>query len=180
MSNPITWTGAMNVTAMRQEPKPDDTPTYSGVSAPDPTQAGTLQTGAWAVGGVQTGEILEALPANCRVQLSGSGVTNAAGSQTNQYKVILALGETLQLTASGADATNTRTSAVSPNSFVFWYRSRNVNVATVSSSGLVTAVGHGETEIIVTTPRNVNNPWGGASPSGTEGTTASLIVRVIP
>jgi len=92
---------------------------------------------------------------------------------------MLSVSGTLQLTPNGADAQQNPTSAVAPNAFTFIYKSRNINIATVTSGGLVTAVGRGQCEIVVSSPRNVNEPFANATPSGTEGVTASLLVTVL-
>jgi len=161
-------------------PKPNDTPNYSGTPAPSPTDAGTLQTGGWANNLTSppwwnyANEVLQGLPANVRVQLSG--VTQIG---PNQYTVSVRLGETLALTPNGADAHQNPTSPVAPNVFAWTFTSRNSHVCTVSPDGLVTAVGRGQCEIVVTSPRNVNEPFANATPSGTEGVTASLLVTVV-
>jgi hypothetical protein len=164
---------------MISSPKPNATENYSGVLPPDPSDAGITQTGSWANNPVSPfrNEILEALPACVRVQLTGSGVT-ALGP--NQYATTLSLGETLQLTPTGADAQQNPTGAISPNVFAWTYISRNINVATVSSTGVVTAVGRGECEILVISPRQVNSSFPGAMPSGTEGVQAEIQVKVVP
>ena len=158
-------------------PKSNNTTNYTGVSAPNATDSGAYQTGGWGDVYVPPAsipvEVYESLPACVRVQLSG--VTKIG---PNQYQTILSLGETLQLVPNGADAHQNATVAVAPNSFSFFYRSRNVHVATVNDDGLVTAVGRGECEIIVQSPRAVNANLPTASPSGTEGVQASLLVTV--
>jgi hypothetical protein len=165
-------------------PKPNDTPTYSGTPAPSPTDAGSEQTGGWANTLTSPpwwnhpNEVLEALPACVRVQLSGDGIQETG---PNQYQTTLSLSgsNTIQLTPNGADAQQNPTSPVAPNAFMFTYKSRNINVATVDSSGLVTAVGRGQCEIIVQSPRAVNASFVGATPSGTEGVQCSLLVTVV-
>lgn len=160
-------------------PKANDTPEYSGIAAPSPTEAGLLQTGGWADDLTsppwwnRPTEVYEGLPACVRVTLSG--VTQIG---PNQYRTTLRLGETLQLTPDGADAHQNRTVAVAPNTFTFSYRSRNSHVATVDAGGVVTAVNRGECEIIVQSPRAVNANLATASPSGTDGVQASLLVTV--
>lgn len=170
--------------------KPSDTPTFTG--APPSLQAtnGTQQTGGWtdpnstSYGVPIAMESLEALPANVRVQLSGSGISKCANSQTNQYVTFLSLSgngypKTLQLIPNGADCNNNPTSAVSPNVFAWSFTSRNVAVAVVSPTGLVTAEGRGECEISVTSSRAVNASFAGSAPSGTAGVSASLRVIVL-
>jgi len=158
-------------------PKPSDTANYSGVLPPDPTQVGTIQTGGWADNdtapwGIGV-EVLEGLPANCRVQVTGTGVTQVG---PNQYKVQIHLGGMpVTLVPNAADANQAPTTATAPNTFVWTFVSRNKNVATVDSDGVVTAVGYGETEILVMSPRNVNS---GVTVS--DGVQASVIVQVLP
>ena len=166
---------------MTSTSKPNDTPTYSGFPQPYPTDAGTLQTGAWDGGepaGGNQQEVREGLPANVRTQLSGAGVSLIG---PNQYSVTLSLSgaDTVQLTPNGADARQNPTSAVSPNVLTWGYVSRNVKVATVTSNGLVTAVGRGECEIVIRSFRQVNASFVGATPSGTESVDASLLVTVL-
>ena len=159
--------------------KPNDSTTYTGVVNPDPTQMGTLACGGWD-GGLPAGgnqqEVFQGVPANVRVQLSGVSKIGP-----NQYSTTLSLSgtNTLQLVPNGADAQQTPTSAVAPNSFSWTYLSRNINVCRVNSSGRVTAVGRGQCEILVSNPRQVNASFTTATPSGTEGVQASLLVTVL-
>ncbi len=163
-------------------PKPNDTSSFTS-PAPSSTDGGTLQTGGYAdPDGQQTFpssypiEVYEALPANVRVQLSG--VTEIG---PNQYAATLSLTgtSTLQLVPNAADAQQNSTSAVAPNSFLWSFVSRNINVATVNSSGLVTAVGRGQCEIAVRSFRQVNASFAGATPSGTESVDATIQVTVV-
>ena len=163
-------------------PKPSNTSTFTS-PAPSPADAGTLQTGGWANNLTSppwwnvANEVLEALPANVRVQLSG--ITKIG---PNQYSTTLSLSgtNTLQLVPNAADAKQNSTTAVTPNSFTWAYTSRNIHVATVNSSGLVTAVGRGECEISVRSFRQVNASFTNATPSGTEGVDATIQVTVLP
>lgn len=165
-------------------PKPNDTTDYTGVSAPNPTDGGTLQTAGWANDLTSPpwwdfpNEVLQGVPANVRVQLSGTGVMRLAPTQ---YSVTLSLSgmNRVQLIPNAANARQNPTAAISPNVFVWRYTSRNVNVATVDSNGLVTAVGRGECEILVTSPRNVNAPEGSTFPLANDGVQASVQVRVL-
>lgn len=164
-------------------PKPNDTTDYTGVPAPIPTDGGTLQTGGWANNLTSPpwwntpNEVYEGLPANVRVQLSG--VTRVG---PNQYTASLSLSgtNTLQLIPNAADAFQNPTEAVAPNVFTWKFSSRNSAVATVNSSGLVTAIGRGECEIVVRSFRQVNASFVGGTPSGTEGVDATIQVRVLP
>lgn len=167
-------------------PKPNDSTDYSGVPAPSPTEAGTLGTAGWndpdgefTFPSSYAAEILQGVPCCVRVQLSGSGIVKMG---PGQYAVNLSLSgpNTLQLTPNGADALQNETQPTSPlNVFTFWYTTRNANVATVGSDGIVTGVGRGQCEILVTSPRQINASFAGASPSGTEGVQASLLVTVV-
>lgn len=165
---------------MTSTSKPNDTTTYTGVVNPDPTQVGSRACGGWdggqASGGNQQ-EVFQGVPANVRVQLSG--VTKIG---PNQYSTTLSLSgaNTLQLVPNAADAQQNPTSAVAPNSFTWKFSSRNVNVAKVNSSGLVTAVGRGQSEIVVRSFRQVNASLSGATPSGTEGVDATIQITVLP
>jgi hypothetical protein len=81
-----------------------------------------------------------------------------------------------------ADSQQNEVTAVSPNTFSFVYRSRQVNVATVDSNGLVTAVGRGECTILVGSARQANLPFTNASPAaGLTGAEvyAEVTVRVV-
>lgn len=167
---------------MTSTSKISDTSSYTGTPLPDPTAMGTLAVGGWA-GGLPSGgnqqETFEALPAMCRVQLSG--LTKIGPSQ---FRATLSLSgtNTLQLTANTADCQQNPTSAVSPQSVTdsfFGYVSRNVHVATVNSTGLVTAVGRGEVEITVRCFRNPNASYTNAAPSGTESVDATIQVTVV-
>jgi hypothetical protein len=164
---------------------PASTPSYSGTPAPSPADAGTLATAAFEdstcidYGNPFPQAVLQGVPSNVRVQLTlASGITQLG---PNQYAVSLSLSgtSTVQLTPNAADAQQDETEPVSPNSFTWSFVSRNVNVATVNSSGLVTAVGRGECEILISSTRAVNASFTGATPSGTEGVQASLNVRVV-
>ena len=77
-----------------------------------------------------------------------------------------------------ANALNEIVAATAPNVFTYTYRSRNINVATVSPTGLVRAVSNGQCEILVINTRAANLPFVNATPSGTEGVQASLQVTV--
>jgi hypothetical protein len=119
----------------------------------------------------------QGVPAPVAVQLSGSGIKQIGSPQ--QYAVSLSLGgDTVQIVSAMANALNEIVAATAPNIFTYTYRSRNINVATVNSSGLVTAVGRGQCEILVINTRAANLPFTNTMPSGTEGVQASLQVTV--
>jgi hypothetical protein len=158
-------------------------PIYSGTPAPIQT-SGTL-----SVGSVENAAgagppypnypttFPQGVPAPVAVQLSGSGIKQIGSPQ--QYAVSLSLGgDTVQIVPAMANALNEIVAATAPNVFTYTYRSRNINVATVSSTGLVTAVSGGQCEILVINTRAANLPFVNTMPSGTEGVQASLQVTV--
>jgi hypothetical protein len=158
-------------------------PIYSGTPAPIQT-SGTL-----SVGSVENAAgagppypnypttFPQGVPAPVAVQLSGSGIKQIGSPQ--QYAVSLSLGgDTVQIVPAMANALNEIVAATAPNVFTYTYRSRNINVATVSSTGLATAVSSGQCEILVINTRAANLPFVNTMPSGTEGVQASLQVTV--
>ncbi|MGA9156521.1 MAG: hypothetical protein WB249_07010 [Candidatus Sulfotelmatobacter sp.] len=166
------------------ESTPADAATYDGTPAPIQT-SGTLSTGAVTMARVQSQvypqvntQFPQAVPAPVAVQLSGSGIRQIGSPQ--QYGVTLSLSgtDTVQIVPAMANALNEVVSPVAPNVFTYTYRSRNINVATVNSSGLLTAVGRGQCEILVINTRAANLPFANSTPSGTEGVQASLQVTV--
>jgi hypothetical protein len=162
--------------------KPSSTSTYTGTTNP-PMTSGSLQTAGWgdpnsvSYGCPQIIETLESVPASVRVQLALSGITKLG---PNQYAATLSLSgdNTLQLTPNSADAQQNPTTAVSPNVFSWTFYSRNIHIATVDSSGLVTAVGRGECEILIQSPRAVNAAYAGVG-TPADGVQASLQVTVL-
>jgi hypothetical protein len=144
--------------------KTSDTPTYTGTPSPDPTQAGMTSTAGWASVPPPSNfptEILEGVPAPVRVTLPSASNPTVTQIGPQQYAATIPHGvSTLQLTPGMANAQQAPVSAVLPNSFAtaFTYRSRNRNVATVNASGLVTAVGLGEVEILIGAARQANQP----------------------
>lgn len=166
------------------ETTPADAPSYDGTPAPIQT-SGTISTGAVIMPRVQSQvnpqvntQFPQAVPAPVAVQLSGSGIKQIGSPQ--QYGVTLSLSntDTVQIVPAMANALNEIVAATAPNVFTYTYRSRNINVATVNSSGLVTAVGRGQCEVLVINTRAANLPFANATPSGTEGVQASLQVTV--
>ncbi|MGC2102054.1 MAG: Ig-like domain-containing protein [Candidatus Sulfotelmatobacter sp.] len=168
------------------ETTPADAPSYDGTPAPIQT-SGTLSTGAVIMPRVQSQvspqvntQFPQGVPAPVAVQLStlGSGIKQIGSPQ--QYAVSLSLSntQTVQIVPVMANALNEVVSAVAPNVFTYTYRSRNINVATVSPTGLVRAVSNGQCEILVMNTRAANLPFVNATPSGTEGVQASLQVTV--
>jgi hypothetical protein len=168
------------------ETSQSDAPSYNGTPAPIQT-SGTLSTGAVIVPRVQSQvtpqvntQFPQGVPAPVAVQLStlGSGIKQIGSPQ--QYGVTLSLSntDTVQIVPAMANALNEIVAATAPNVFTYTYRSRNINVATVNSSGLVTAVGRGQCEVLVINTRAANLPFVNTMPSGTEGVQASLQVTV--
>jgi hypothetical protein len=160
-------------------PTPATSDSYDGLGLnPDPNQSGTYSSGGFVSESGFPHIIYQNVPANVRVQLSGAGIIQIG---PNQYRTTLSLSgtNTITLVPNGADAQNNPTTAVSPNSFSWGFVSRNTHIATVDSSGLVTAVARGECEIVVRSFRQVNASFTGSTPSGTEGVDASLLVTVV-
>ena len=166
------------------ESTPADASAYDGTPAPIQT-SGTLSTGAVVMSRVQSQvypqvntQFPQGVPAPVAVQLSGSGIKQIGSPQ--QYGVSLSLSgtDTVQLVPAMANALNEVVSPVAPNVFTYTYRSRNISIATVNSSGLVIAVGRGQCEILVINTRAAHLPFTNATPSGTEGVQASLQVTV--
>jgi hypothetical protein len=148
--------------------KPSDTENYSGVLPPEPFDNGTLQFGGWAnldtpPFGVNV-EVAQGVPAQVKISISGSGVTQVGAINQLAGQVSLASG-TLQLTGHVYDAENNLTD---PPLGTFVWISRNVNVATVNASGLVTLTGRGSCDIEARYSRAANLPFENASPSPTE------------
>ena len=141
------------------------TPSYTGIPAPDPTDAGTKQCGSWANAG-GWGDVLEAVPAQLKVSVSGSGVVQVGAPNQFRCQASLTNG-TVQLTGHVNTATNVNTD---PPVGTFVWVSRNSKVATVNQSGLVTLVGRGQVEIQCRYSRAANLPYAGAAPSPTEST----------
>ena len=153
-------------------PKPSDTSTFTGIENPVQT-SGQYQAGGWdAVGnppnppyaGTPSFSVLEAVPAQVKVSISGSGVVRVGAP--NQFKLQLSLNAgTVQLTGHVTTATNANTDpALAP----FVWISRQRFVATVDSSGLVTLNGKGSTTLECRYPRAANLPFTNATPSGSE------------
>jgi hypothetical protein len=160
-------------------PSTASSPSFSGVPAPSPTDAGNLSTGSFdATDGSFPVKVLQGVPANVRVQLSGAGIIQIG---PNQYRTTLSLSgtNTITLSPNAADAHQNPTTAVAPNSFAWGFVSRNTHIATVDSNGTISAVARGECEIVVRSFRQVNASFTGATPSGTESVDASLLVTVV-
>ena len=169
--------------------KPSDTSTYLGEN---PVQtSGTLQTGGYNAGSASVNygspvpvSVTEGLPSATRAIITGPGVTTSGPTQTNQFQIRISLaGGPVQLMAASADCNNNPTSAISPNSFVFYWISRNHGVVTVSASGLLIPQGRGEAEVLCWQSRQVNANFAGAPTAGSvtplDGPTASIQVTVL-
>ena len=150
---------------------------------------GLYQNAAWADLSTApfgiTVDVPEMLPAAVRVQLqTGSSVKQTGTAQ--QYSAILSLSgsnglpASLQLVPGMANAQNVATLAVAPNVFAYTFQSRNVLVASVSASGLITPVSKGGVCIMVGSSRAVNASFAGATPSGTEASYAEIQITVVP
>jgi hypothetical protein len=169
--------------------KPSDSPVYSGVPAPDPSAAGITSTGGWAntnipfYGYTLNVEVLQGIPAPIMPTLPAASNPTVTKVSPNSFKVTLSLSgtSTVQLAPGFNNAQNNSVSAVAPNSFNgFVYTSRNQKIATVSSSGLVTAVTRGECTVLIGSARQANEPFAGASPpAGTTGCEVYCELNVI-
>jgi hypothetical protein len=150
--------------------KPSDTVTFTGVENPVQT-SGALQTGGWDD---NTIEVLQGVPAQTRVAVSGAGVTRVGAP--NQFKLQVSLAQgSVQLQGHVSTANNVNTDpAVAP----FAWFSRQKFVAIVNSSGLVTPVGQGFTTIECRYPRSANALFTNATPSGTEFAYATVDLTV--
>jgi hypothetical protein len=162
-------------------PKQSSTADFTNVDNPTQT-TGTLQCGSWADLNVpppsqnqRNWEILQGVPAQTRVQISGTGVTQVGGP--NQFRLQTSIGEgSVQLTGHVTDATNVNTD---PPLGTFVWISRNTNVATVNSSGMVMLVGRGECDIECRYSRSANLPFANASPSPTESMSVYATVAIV-
>jgi hypothetical protein len=166
--------------------KPSSTENFSGENSSEQTTA-AYQTGSFNGGPPWAGinpnastfpdaEMLQGVPAQVRVSVTGDGVTQVSGA-INQLacQVSLASG-TLQLTGHVHDAENNLTDpALAP----FVWVSRNSMVATVNSSGLVTLVGRGQVTAECQYPRAANAPFVNATPSGSECAYATVDITVL-
>jgi hypothetical protein len=158
--------------------KPSNTSAFSGFfrGGQPVTAAGAQQAGGWnSVGGqLASVTVLQALPSAGRIRISGPGVSTLVDGV--QYKGSASLASrTLQLTAATLDSQNGQANASPVGNFV-WV-SRNANVATVNSDGLVSMTGRGEVEISCRYPRQVNSAFDGA-PSAAEFVEATLQLTV--
>jgi hypothetical protein len=162
--------------------KPSDLPNYNGTIPPTPSDNGVSQCGGWAnldtpPFGVNV-EVAISVPAQVKVSVTGSGVTQVGAINQLACQVSLASG-TLQLTGHVHDAKNNLTD---PPLGIFVWISRNSNVATVNASGLVTLTGRGECDIECRYSRAANLPFTNASPSPAESMAvyATLALVVTP
>lgn len=150
---------------------------YSGVDMPL-TGSGTLQCGTFNGGKFAFSSIhaavTEGVPAQNKVYLSGSGVTQIGAPNQFQAKVSLGAGS-LQLTGHVSTTNNSNTDpALAPYVWV----SRNSAIATVNQSGLVTFVRKGSVTIECQYPRAANLPFLNSTPSGTECCYATLELTI--
>jgi hypothetical protein len=165
-------------------PTPATSNTYDGLGTPDPSQSGAYSSGGFVSASGFPHIIYQNVGAPVRVILpAGSNPTvTKLGPQEFFVQLSLSGTSTIQLTPGMADAQQNPVSPTAPNTFSFVYRSRQVNVATVSDSGLVTAVGRGEGTILIGSARNANLPYTNSSPApGLTGAEiyAELTVRVV-
>jgi hypothetical protein len=167
-----TTTPASTTGAFRGSPNPLD-----GTS---PTE----QNGSWASGTGANNPVtgippspacIEAVANQTRVSVSGPGVVQVGAP--NQFGLMVSLaGGPVQLTGHVNSATNVNTD---PPLDVFSWYSRQKYVCTVSSTGLLTPTGRGETTVEARYSRSANKPFLNASPSGSEFVYATCDITVV-
>lgn len=136
--------------------------------------SGAVQTGGYA-GTVpmesfpypQYPEILQGVPAQTRISISGDGVIRVGAPNQSALRVSLATG-TVQLDAHVSTSTIPAVISDSPIGTVVWL-SRQRSVATIDGGGRLTLIGQGSTTIEARYSRAANRPFANASPSPTEG-----------
>jgi hypothetical protein len=147
---------------------PSNTPNYSGVLPPDPTQNGTLQCGAWAdlntpPFGASVG-VLEGLPAASFVTVSGQDGRLKRVGTAQQYSLVISLSrDSTGYTLTGGLATAAG-GASTPVGNYFCAVSRQAQVAIVEGLTII-PTGRGSTSIEVRWPVgqvNENWTWGGS------------------
>lgn len=160
---------------------------------------GDQQNGSWAsgsigqtdLGGPNAG-VIEGLPGAQRVRLPlTNGVTQCdPNNVTNQYQVFLSLSgnkypQTITLSPVPATCQNEETEFISPATAQYLFSSRQRLVCSCSTtpeefsaSCTITAVGRGETEVVVVNPRAVNSMFASATASPTAGGSRATL-RVI-
>lgn len=150
---------------------PASLPAYDGEDFPlDSTGNGSVQCGTFESTVVPpsnawTLAVTEAVPSQAKCYLSGIGVT-AVSNAKNQFKATVSLASpTLQLTGHVSTALNENTD---PALGTYVWVSRNTMIATVSNTGLVSAIRRGEVEIECRYSRAANLPFPGSTPSQTE------------
>ena len=124
------------------------------------------------------------LPALTRLQLDSAINPTIHQLGPQEYKTVLSLSRmpTVQLNLSYADNLNNPSAPVSPAVPAFVYTSRNIAVATVSPTGLVTAAGlRGECIILCSSVRCANASIAGSAvpPAGETGTEIYLELRCV-
>jgi hypothetical protein len=129
--------------------------------------------------------ILRLFPGAQRVTLPAATNPTLTVRGPQEYFVVLHAGNTLQLAPGHANCQQVPTTAVSPLVYTFNYVTRQRLVATVSSTGRITAVAPGECIILVSAVREVNDslPNSATPPAGETGGAEvylEVAVRVIP
>ena len=164
-------------------PTAASSPSYDGVPSPAPTDAGILSCGSFdAQDGRFPTQVYQAVPAPVRVILPAGSNPSLIRLGPQEFSVRLSLSgtNTVTLVPGMADAHQNPVTAVSPNSFSFIYRSRNIRVCTVNDSGLITAVARGEAVVLIGSSRNANLPFvNAAMPAGSAEIFAELTVQVV-
>jgi hypothetical protein len=165
-------------------PTPATSDSYDGLGLnPDPNQSGTYSSGGFVSASGFPHIVYQNVGAPVRVILPAGSNPSLIKQGPQAYSVTLSLSgtNTIQLTPGMADSLQNPVSPVSPNVFSFVYRSRQIKVATVSDSGLITAQTRGECTVLVGAARSANLPFTNASPaSGLTGCEvfAEVTVRV--
>lgn len=153
---------------------PASSSVFDGTRAPEPTEAGTLSCGSFSAQSFSSSslliEVLQGVPAPVRVILPAGSNPTVTKVGPQEYSVTLSLSgvNTVQLAPAMADAHQNQVAAVAPNVFAFTYQTRQRLVATVSPSGLVTAVARGSCIILIGSARQANLPFTNAAPPSGE------------
>jgi hypothetical protein len=162
--------------APQGSPTQSSTSTFTEPLSNNPAaDAGIFSVGSWASNpdsppaGYWTPTpvaVLERIPAPINPVLPAESNPTVTRVSSNSFSAPISLGdaETLQLSPSFENAQGQPVAAVAPNAFSFVYTSRNVRVAEVSDTGLVTPTGRGECCILIGSARTANLPYAGAAP----------------
>lgn len=157
----------------------------SGPQNTDQTGSSGLQQGSYAepiTGGLTCARV-QMLPALTRLQLVSAANPSVTQLGPQEYKVVLSLSgtHTVQLNPSYGNSQNAPSAPVSPATANFIYTSRNVYVATISPTGLVTARNRGECILLCSSVRcaNASIPNSATPPAGNTGAEIYCELRVV-